>query len=405
MGGKTEQLPDVPCGNTVALVGVDQYLLKQGTIATDENAHNIRVMKYSVSPVVRVAVNPVNASDLPKLVEGLKRLSQSDPLVLCTTSESGEHVIAGCGELHIEICLNDLQEYAKVPIKQSDPVVSYKETVINEEKSVTCLSKSPNKHNRLYIDCQTLGQTLTELIESGEVGPKTETKLRTKKLVDDFGWDKNDAQKIWAFGPDSTGPNIVVDCTKQAQFLNEIRDSVESAFQWVTREGPLTDENIRGVRWNLNDVVLHADAIHRGAGQIMPTARKAMFAAELSGEVRLWQPIFLVEIQCPDEAVGGIYNVLNQRKGEYVGEEQIPGTPLKNIKAYLPVAQSFGFTTHLRTETSGRAFPQCVFHHWDIVKDSPLTPGSEACEIILQLRKRKGLKVEIPTADEYIDKL
>jgi elongation factor 2 len=166
MGGKTEQLPDVPCGNTVALVGVDQYLLKQGTIATDENAHNIRVMKYSVSPVVRVAVNPVNASDLPKLVEGLKRLSQSDPLVLCTTSESGEHVIAGCGELHIEICLNDLQEYAKVPIKQSDPVVSYKETVINEEKSATCLSKSPNKHNRLYIDCQTLGQTLTELVRS-----------------------------------------------------------------------------------------------------------------------------------------------------------------------------------------------------------------------------------------------
>jgi len=262
--------------------------MKQGTIATDDNAHNIRVMKYSVSPVVRVAVEPVNASDLPKLVEGIKRLSQSDPLVLCTTTESGEHVIAGCGELHIEICLNDLQEYAKIPIKKSDPVVSYKETVINEEKTVTCLSKSPNKHNRLYIDCQTLGLALTELIESGEVGPKSETKARTRKLVDDFGWDKNDAQKIWTFGPDSTGPNVVVDTTKQAQFLNEIQDSIESAFQWVTREGPLTEDNIRGIRWNLNDVVLHADAIHRGAGQIMPTARKAMFAAELSGEVRLW---------------------------------------------------------------------------------------------------------------------
>lgn len=321
MGSKIEQVSDIPCGNTCALVGVDQYLMKQGTVATDDNAHNIRVMKYSVSPVVRVAVEPLNASDLPKLVEGIKRLSQSDPLVLCTTTESGEHVIAGCGELHIEICLNDLQEYAKVPIKKSDPVVSYKETVINEEKTVTCLSKSPNKHNRLYIDCQTLGLALTELIESGEVGPKSETKARTRRLVDDFGWDKNDAQKIWTFGPDSTGPNVVVDTTKQAQFLNEIQDSIESAFQWVTREGPLTEDNIRGIRWNLNDVVLHADAIHRGAGQIMPTARKAMFAAELAGEVRLWQPIFLAEIQCPDEAVGGIYNVLNQRRGEYVGEE------------------------------------------------------------------------------------
>jgi elongation factor 2 len=311
MGGKVEQIPDIPCGNTCALVGVDQYLLKQGTVCTAENAHNIRVMKYSVSPVVRVAVEPVNASDLPKLVEGLKRLSQSDPLVLCTTSESGEHVIAGCGELHIEICLNDLEEYAKVPIKKSDPVVAYKETVVNEERTVTCLSKSPNKHNRLYIDCQTLGQKLTELIEADEIGTKTETKIRTRKLVEDFGWDKGDATKIWAFGPDMTGPNVIVDTTKGVQYLSEIRDSIESAFQWVTREGPLTDDNIRGIRWNINDVVLHADAIHRGAGQIMPTARRAMFAAELSGEVRLWQPIFLVEIQCPDEAIGGIYNVLN----------------------------------------------------------------------------------------------
>ena len=154
MCGKVEQVPDVPVGNTVALVGVDQYLLKQGTISTSEVAHNIRIMKYSVSPVVRVAVEPTCASDLPKLVEGIKRLSKSDPLVVCMTTESGEHIIAGCGELHIEICLKDLEEeYAKCPIKKGDPVVSYKETVVNEERTVTCLSKSPNKHNRLYLDC------------------------------------------------------------------------------------------------------------------------------------------------------------------------------------------------------------------------------------------------------------
>jgi elongation factor 2 len=130
MGGKVEAVPDVPCGNTVGLVGVDQYLLKQGTISDSEDAHNIRVMKYSVSPVVRVAVEPKNASDLPKLVEGLKKLSKSDPLVLCYTEESGEHIIAGCGELHVEICLKDLvEEYAKCEIKKSDPVVTYKETV------------------------------------------------------------------------------------------------------------------------------------------------------------------------------------------------------------------------------------------------------------------------------------
>ena len=150
MGGKVEAVPDVPCGNTVGLVGVDQFLMKQGTISDSEDAHCIKVMKYSVSPVVRVAVEVKNASDLPKLVEGLRKLSKSDPLVVCTTEESGEHVIAGCGELHVEICLKDLEEeYAKCPIKKGDPVVSYKETVI-EDSSQTCLSKSPNKHNRIY---------------------------------------------------------------------------------------------------------------------------------------------------------------------------------------------------------------------------------------------------------------
>jgi elongation factor 2 len=123
----------VPCGNTVGLVGVDAYLIKQGTISDHEDAHCIKAMKYSVSPVVRVAVEVKNASDLPKLVEGLRKLSKADPLVLCYTEESGEHIVAGCGELHVEICLKDLEEdYAKCPLKKGDPVVSYKETVTAE---------------------------------------------------------------------------------------------------------------------------------------------------------------------------------------------------------------------------------------------------------------------------------
>merc|ERR1719506_2177257 len=129
MGRVTEQIADVPCGNTDALVGVDQYILKSGTITTCETAHNIATMKYSVSPVVKVAVRPKDGKDLPKLVEGLKKLSKSDPLVVCTTEESGEHVIAGCGELHVEICLKDLrEEYAQCDFIMSDPVVSYRET-------------------------------------------------------------------------------------------------------------------------------------------------------------------------------------------------------------------------------------------------------------------------------------
>ena len=134
MGRTVEHIPDVPCGNTVGLVGIDQYLLKTGTISDHVDAHCIRSMKYSVSAVVRVAVKPKNAADLPKLVEGLKKLSKSDPLVQCTTDEAtGEHVIAGCGELHIEICLHDLvTEFSNIEIIKSDPIVTYKETVTAE---------------------------------------------------------------------------------------------------------------------------------------------------------------------------------------------------------------------------------------------------------------------------------
>ena len=282
MAGKVEAVPDVPCGNTVGLIGVDQYLLKQGTITTAEDAHNIRVMKYSVSPVVRVAVDVKNAADLPKLVEGLKKLSKSDPLVLCYTEESGEHIIAGCGELHLEICLKDLiEEYAKCDLKQGDPVVTYKET-ITEESSQMCLSKSPNKHNRLFLKGCPLGEELSAEIETEAMGPKAETKERGKRLVEEFDWDKTDATKIWCYGPDNNGPNMVVDTAKGVQFLNEIKDSVEAAFQWASREGVLCDENMRGCRYNIHDVTLHTDAIHRGGGQILPTCRRVIYACELT---------------------------------------------------------------------------------------------------------------------------
>merc|ERR1719188_740308 len=189
MGRVVEQIADVPCGNTVALVGIDQYLLKSGTITTVENAHNIADMKYSVSPVVKVAVKPKDGKDLPKLVEGLKKLSKSDPLVVCSTEESGEHVIAGCGELHVEICLKDLrEEYAQCDFVMSDPVVSYRETVQNES-SQTCLAKSPNKHNRLYVVAEPMSDELCQDIEDGKAGPKAEAKERAKFLRDNFQWD------------------------------------------------------------------------------------------------------------------------------------------------------------------------------------------------------------------------
>jgi elongation factor 2 len=127
-----------------------------------------------------------------------------------------------------------------------------------------------------------LSDELSDLIEKGDCGPKAETKERSKILVDDFEWEKSDTQKIWCFGPDNNGPNVLVETAKGVQFLSEIKDSYEAAFQWATKEGVLCDENMRGIRFNIYDVTLHTDAIHRGGGQIVPTARRVLYACELT---------------------------------------------------------------------------------------------------------------------------
>jgi len=405
MGRYIEAIEDVPCGNICGLVGVDQFLVKTGTITTFKEAHNLKVMKFSVSPVVRVAVEPRFAADLPKLVEGLKRLAKSDPMVQCLIEESGEHIIAGAGELHLEICLKDLEEdHAQIPIKQSDPVVSYRETV-TEESSIMCLSKSPNKHNRLFMKAVPMPDGLAEDIDDGEVSDKQDFKLRGRYLCDKYEYDITEARKIWCFGPDTMGPNIVIDATKGVQYLNEIKDSVIAGFQWASKEGVLCDENMRGVRFNIYDVTLHTDAIHRGGGQIIPTARRVMYASALTAEPRLMEPIYLVEIQCPENAVGGIYGVLNRRRGHVFEESQVVGTPMFHVKAYLPVNESFGFTADLRSNTGGQAFPQCVFDHWQVMQGDPLDGSSKPYQVCQTTKKRKGLKLDIPDVNNYFDKL
>ncbi|KAF8846163.1 P-loop containing nucleoside triphosphate hydrolase protein [Paxillus ammoniavirescens] len=405
MGRYIEPIEDCPAGNIIGLVGIDQFLLKSGTLTTSETAHNMRVMKFSVSPVVQVAVEVKNAADLPKLVEGLKRLSKSDPCVQAWIAETGEHIVAGAGELHLEICLKDLQDdHAGVPLKISDPVVGYRETV-KAESTIVALSKSQNKHNRLYAKALPIDEELTKAIESGTISSRDDFKARARILADEYGWDVTDARKIWCFGPETTGPNLLVDVTKGVQYLNEIKDSCVAAFQWATKEGVCAEENMRGVRVNVMDVTLHTDAIHRGGGQIIPTCRRVCYAACLLATPGLQEPVYLVEIQCPENAIGGIYSVLNRRRGQVFSEEQRPGTPMFTVKAYLPVMESFGFNGDLRSQTAGQAFPQSVFDHWEIMNGSPLDKGSKLEELVKGIRTRKGLKPDIPPLDYYYDKL
>jgi len=407
MGRYQEAVEDMPCGNVCGLVGVDKYIIKSATV-TDEGctgAYPLRDMKYSVSPVVRVAVEAKNAADLPKLVEGLKRLAKSDPLVVCSIEESGEHIVAGAGELHLEICLKDLQDdfMNGAPLKISEPVVSFRETV-TDVSDRQCLSKSANKHNRLFCKGAPLTEELCIDIDDGKAGPETDPKVRAKLLQEKYEWDSTDVKKIWTYGPDGAGPNVIVDVTKGVQNMNEMKDSFIAAWQWATKEGAMADENMRGIRINIEDVTMHADAIHRGGGQIIPTARRVSYACELTAQPRLVEPVFSVDIQTVESAMGGIYNVLTRRRGVIIGEENRPGTPIYNVRAYMPVVESFGFTGDLRAATGGQAFPQLVFDHWQLYPGNPLE-GGLAQETVLGIRKRKGLREGVPALDTYMDKL
>jgi len=393
MGRYVEAIESVPAGNIVGLVGVDQYLVKTGTISTYEHAHNMKVMRFSVSPVVQVAVRPKDPSQLPKLVEGLKRLSKSDPMVQITLSDSGEQVIAGAGELHLEICLKDLEEdHAQIPIIKADPVVTYRETV-SQKSSMTSLAKSPNKHNRIFMEAEPIETDLIVEMEDEKVSPKLkDTKEQINYLAKEWSWNPDHAKKIWCFGPDVIGPNVVVDAAKGVDYLNEIKDSVVSGFQWASKEGALMEEQMRGCKFNILDVTLHADAIHRGAGQIMPTTRRVLYASQLRAEPRLQEPIFHVEVQCPQAVAGGVYSTITPKRGIILKEEQVIGTPMVVIEATLPVAESFGFSTLLRQNTGGQAFPQCQFSHYETLDNDPFQAGGMIAKVCADVRVRKGVR-------------
>jgi len=400
MGSKVENISSVPCGNTVGVQGLEKVLIKSGTISSSPNAHPIIPMKFSVSAVVRRAVAPKNTAQLKKFTEGLKRLEKSDPCLQVIFSDT-EMIIAGAGELHIEVALGELQDMLgeDVPFTVSPPVVGFCETV-TRNSSVVCLGKSPNRHNRLYFTAEPLGEKLTCAIEQGKIELK-DTKIMSHQLVEDFGWDKNSAAKIWFF----SGTTCLVDTSHSVSYLHEIKDSVRNALDWVVRESVLCGEPLRGVRFNLVDALLHADTVHRGIGQIVPPARRALYAAVLSASPSMVEPVYMAEIVTEKDVVGKVYGCMAQRRGGVVEEAPKLGTPLCVVNAHLPVLESFGFAAELREMTSGRAFPQLVFHHWRVMEGEVSDEGSLAHRVVVDVRKRKGMKLEIPLLEDFNDKL
>ncbi|KAG2029009.1 ribosomal protein S5 domain 2-type protein [Suillus americanus] len=237
-----------------------------------------RVMEFIVSPAVQVAVEVKNTADLPELVEGLKRLLKSD----------------SC--LHVEICLKDLQEdHAGMTLNIFDPVVGYPET-LKAESSIVALPKSQNKHNCLYAKVMPLNEELAKAVKAGTINSRDDYKARACAFADDFFWDVTDARKIWCFGPDTAGPNLLVDITNGVHYLDEIKDSCIAAFQWAMKEGVCTEENMCGIPFNIVDIT------------------KLVYLQYVPSSLHLFRILisFTIEIQCPQNAIGGIDSVLNR---------------------------------------------------------------------------------------------
>lgn len=244
---------------------------------------------------------------------------------------------------------------------------------------------------------------LVEKIEEEDLTLQDKERL-TRVLRDQHDWDPSDIKKIWALGLDDYSANILRDKTVGMQHLKDVKPNLITSVQEVLRVGPLTGEKMRGVEFRITDAKLHADNMHRGAGQVGPMMGKGCKAAFLEAQPRLMEPIFLCTVKTEEERRGDVYTCFGNRRGRVIADDYDYGNMI-TIKAHLPVAESFGFTTYLRDETQGRAQPMTAFSHWEILDSDPLEEGSEANEIVKQIRLRKGMDPSIPTADRFRDRL
>lgn len=362
----------VPAGNWVLIEGIDQSIVKTSTIVDaniQEDLYIFRPLKFNTQSVIKIAVEPVNPSELPKMLDGLRKVNKSYPLVSTRVEESGEHVILGTGELYLDCVMHDLRKmYSEIDIKVADPVVAFCETVV-ETSSLKCFSETPNKKNKITMIAEPLEKNLAEDIESEAVVMSWNKKKLGEFFQKKYEWDLLAARSIWAFG----GPNVLVDDTLPSEvdktLLSSVKDSIVQGFQWGTREGPLCEEPIRNVKFKILDAKIADEALHRGGGQIIPTSRRVSYSAFLMATPRLMEPYLFVEVQAPADCVTSVYTVLARRRGHVTQDAPIPGSPLYTIKAFIPAIDSFGFETDLRTHTQGQAFCQTVFHHWQVCKE------------------------------------
>ena len=389
MGNTRELVNIIPAGNIPALLGLD-YAVAGETLSSVKTIPAFESIKYVSEPVVTIAVEPKHPKDLPKLVEALRRITVEDPnLIIKINEESGETLMAGMGVLHLEIATSLLQE-AGLDITTTQPLINYRETI--RASAGPIMSKSPNRHNKIFMRVEPLGEDIIEMIKTGHIKEDMDKK-EMAKILRAKGWEADQAKKVAAIDPLG---NLLVDETKGVQFIQESMDSIRSGFDDVVHEGPLARETVRGLKFVLHHFVPHEDPAHRGLAQLMPATRRAMLGCMLIADPVLLEPILGIEIKCPQEQIGTVAGILSGKRGKLLNVDQ-KGV-ISIIQGEVPASETFDLSEIMRGGTAGKALWNTYFKTWQPV------PQSLIKSIIADTRKRKGLNPEPPSADEFIDK-
>lgn len=387
MGAERLEVEKIPAGNIAAITGLRDAVVGS-TVSSIKGMTAFESIKHTSEPVVTVAIEAKNMKDLPKLVEVLRQVSKEDPtLRISINEETGEHLISGMGELHLEIIAHKIERDKNVEITTSEPIVIYRETVQSHAGPVE--GKSPNRHNRFYFEIERLSDKVVILIKDGTLTmnmPETERRA----ILVEAGMDKEEAKKL----VDIFGSNVLMDMTKGIQYLRETMELIIEGFHEATKTGPLTREPCEGVKVKLVDVTLHEDAVHRGPAQVIPAVRSAIFAAILMAGDVLLEPKQKVFINVPQTLMGSATQQIQGRRGQILDIHSEGDMAI--IVGKAPVAEMFGFAGDLRSATEGRAIWSTELAGFEVLTQS-LQP-----EVVKQIRQRKGLKAELPKPQDYI---
>lgn len=388
---KTErfQVDDVPAGNIAAITGLrDAYA---GETVAEERIGPFEEIKHYSEPVVTKSVEAKSPKDLPKLIEALRQVAKEDPTVTVQINEeTGEHLISGMGELHLEIVEYMISHDKKVEIETSKPIVVYRETVQKTSQEVE--GKSPNRHNKFYFIAEPLEDGVYEALVNGDVpeGKPKDVKSVAKKL-EEKGMDHDEAKKIWEIH----NRCILIDMTKGAQYLNEAKELILQGFEEAIDAGPLAQEKCTKVKIKLMDVKLHEDAVHRGPAQVIPAVKRAILASMLYGDAVLLEPKQKLFISVAQEYMGAVSNDIQGRRGQIIELNQ--EEDLLSIVSKVPIAEMFGFAAGIRSATQGRALWTTEYLGYEKL------PKELQPEIVRGIRERKGLKAESPKPADFLE--